>query len=90
MSLAEGAASTYRVALGAQPSGDVTVTIVDPSNTDVTADPESLTFTPTDWYFPRTVTVAADHDLDESDETATITHVISSAADSGYGGPERR
>ena len=36
----------YTVTLLTEPTGDVTVTIGDPSNTDVTADPAALTFTP--------------------------------------------
>ncbi len=62
ITVTEGTESTYRLALGSLPSGNVTVTIVDPSNTEVTAEPGAVTFTPTDWYVPRTVTVAADHD----------------------------
>ena len=87
ITVTEGATSTYRVALGAQPSGDVTVTIIDPSNAEVTAGPEALTFTPTDWYVPQTVTVAASHDGDNSDEaTTTITHLVSSSDDEDYEG----
>ena len=45
----DGETDTYTVALDTQPSGDVTVVINDPTdNTDVTASPGSLTFTPTD------------------------------------------
>ena len=62
----------------------MTVTVVDPLNTEVTADPESLPFTPSDWNEPQTVTVAAAHDADETDETETITHTVSSDRDSYY------
>ena len=41
----EGSTGTYTVKLNTQPSDEVTVTIVDPTdNTDVTASPASLTF----------------------------------------------
>ena len=76
--IAEGETVTYTVALDTQPSDDVTVVINDPAdNTDVTASPGSLTFTPTDWKNGKTVTVTtvADHDTDT--ETATITHTVS-------------
>ena len=64
-----------------EPAGDVTVTILDPSdNSDVTADPASLTFTTDNWDILQTVTVAAAQDNDDDDGTATIKHDVS-----GYG-----
>ena len=63
----------------------MTVTINDPSNTDVTADPASLTFSSTDWSTPKTVTVNAAQDADADDETATVTHAVTST-DSIYSG----
>ena len=46
-----------------------------------------MTFTPTDWYVPQTVTVAADHDADATDETImTIAHRVSSVDDSNFEG----
>ena len=77
----EGGTGTYTVALAMQPPGDVTVTVVDPvDNTDVTAEPDSLTFTTSDWGMPQTVTVSAVQDMDDVDDTATVTHTVS-----GYG-----
>ena len=64
--------TTYTVALRTKPTGDVTVTIGDPTNTDVTADPATLTFTPENWDEPQTVTVTCHEDDDE----ATITHTV--------------
>ena len=67
--------------LNTQPTGNVTITINDPTdNTDVTTDPASLTFTTTDWSSLQTVTVSAAQDGNAADETATITHTVS-----GYG-----
>ena len=81
LTIGEGGSGTYTVVLDAQPSGDVTVTIVDPTdNTDVTAEPASLTFTTTNWNTAQTVTVSAGQDADTSDDTATVTHTVS-----GYG-----
>ena len=71
--------------LDSQPTADVTVTINDPSNTDVTAEPASLTFSSTDWNTPKTVTVNAAQDADAEDETATVTHAVTST-DSSYSG----
>ena len=69
--------------LDSQPTADVAVTINDPSNTDVTAEPASLTFSSTDWNTPKTVTVSAAQDADAEDETATVTHTVTST-DSSY------
>ena len=61
----EGGTNTYTVVLDTRPTGTVTVTIVDPTdNTDVTANPASLTFSPSNWarrrrsrfWRPRTTT----------------------------------
>ena len=74
----DGETDTYTVALDTQPSEDVTVVINDPTeNTDVTASPGSLTFTPTDWKNGKTVTVTTVLDHDTDTETATITHTVS-------------
>ena len=82
----EGGSGTYTIVLDSQPIADVTVTINDPSdNTDVTAEPDSLTFTSTDWNSPKTVTVSAAQDADAEDETATVTHTVTST-DSSYNG----
>ena len=78
----EGVAATYTVVLDTRPSRDVRVTINDPANTDVTAEPARVTFTPDNWDEPRTVTVWAAQDSDATDEAATaITHTITSTFD---------
>ena len=85
LTIAEGSSGTYTIVLDSQPTADVTVTINDPSNTDVTAEPASLTFSSTDWNTPKTVTVNAAQDADADDETATVTHAVTST-DSKYSG----
>ena len=85
LTIAEGGSGTYTIVLDSQPTADVTVTINDPSNTDVTAEPASLTFSSTDWNTPKTVTVNAAQDADAEDETATVTHTVTST-DSSYSG----
>ena len=73
----EGGTNTYTVVLDAQPSDAVTVTIVDPTdNTDVTAEPASLSFSTTDWATAQTVTVSAAEDTDALEDTATVTHTV--------------
>ena len=85
LTIAEGSSGTYTIVLDSQPTADVTVTINDPSNTDVTAEPAGLTFSSTDWNTPKTVTVRAAQDADAEDETATVTHAVTST-DSSYSG----
>ena len=87
LTVREGGSATYTVVLTSQPTGNVTVTIQDPTdNADVTAEPATLTFTTTDWNVVQTVTVSAAQDGDADDETATITHTTASTGDSAYQG----
>ena len=84
LTINEGNSQTYTAVLDTQPTAAVTVTINDPAgSTSVTADPASLMFGTNDWSSPQTVTVRAAQDADDADETATVTHTVSSA-DSDY------
>ena len=84
LTITEGSSQTYTAVLDTQPTAAVTVTINDPAgSTGVTADPASLMFGTTDWSSPQTVTVRAAQDADDADETATVTHTVSST-DSDY------
>ena len=59
LTVAEGSTGTYTVKLDTEPTGDVTVTINDPTdNTVITADEPSLTFDATTWLTPQSVTVS--------------------------------
>ena len=81
----EGDSDTYTVVLDSQPTHNVTITINDPSNTDVTAEPADLTFTPTNWDTAQTVTVTASQDSGHDDEDGTVTHAAAST-DTKYDG----
>ena len=85
LNIEEGGAKSYTVVLDSQPTASVTVTVNDPSNTYVTADPASLTFAAGDWDDEQTVTVSAAQDTDVADDTATVTHTVSSL-DTKYNG----
>ena len=67
----------YTVVLGSEPTGDVTVTIDAPTNTDITVDRASLTFTSSNWSSPQRVEVSGSEDADDADDTGTITHAVS-------------
>ena len=81
----EGASGTYTVALNSRPRGNVRVTVVRTSDTDLTVSPEILSFTRSTWDTTQTVTVTAGEDSDTADDTDTLTHTASGA---DYGGVE--
>ena len=77
LTVGEGSTETYTVVLNTQPTDDVTVTVNDPTdNTDVTAEPASLTFSTSNWNTAQTVTVSAAEDADALEDTATVTHTV--------------
>ena len=65
---------TYTVVLDSQPTANVTISIGGQSGTDVTAAPTPMTFTPTNWATPVTVTVTGDDDADLTNDMVTLTH----------------
>ena len=77
---------TYSVVLDSQPTGKVTVTATSADaavtlDTDATALTKSLTFAVLNWNTAQTVTATAQDDDDATDESVTVTHVVT-----GYGG----
>ena len=76
---------TYTVVLETQPTANVTITVGGFSNTDVTASPASLPFTPMNWETAQTVRVTAVNDANVVNETVTLTHSAAST-DTGYSG----
>ena len=85
LTLAEGGSDAYRVVLTSQPSHDVTITISHSGDGDIGIDDQELTFTGSDWIQAQTVAVTAAHDDDATDDTATLSHTVSSA-DGDYNG----
>ena len=84
LTVTENGAQSYTVWLNAAPAGAVTVT---PSITPTTSFPRTqespvtfsgaLTFPPTNWATPATITVTADDDDNSASSTLTITHTTS-------------
>ena len=76
----ENATTTYTITLKSEPSDTVTVTIIDPTDSDdATASPSTLSFTPaqyTDGALTVTITTT-DDEVDEPTEIATVTHTVS-------------
>ena len=71
LNLIENGISAFIVSLTAQPSGNVTVSIVS-DNPDVTVRPAALAFTPEDWATPQAVLVITRADDGGGDELATL------------------
>ena len=74
LTIAEGQTGTYTVALGAQPDEDVAVTLSISPATLLTADAETLTFTPDNWATPQTVTLTAGTDADDLNFWQEVVH----------------
>ena len=86
LTILEGNTGTYTVVLRTQPAGNVTVAIGG-GGTDVSLDKTTLTFTDQNWSTAQTVTVTATDDaIDEESESFTLTHTVSSTADTDYNG----
>ena len=73
LAVEEGSVQTFTVALGTEPSDDVTVTLTSSDERSVTLSTNSLTFTSGNWNTVQTVTVTGVEDDDLLDETVTIT-----------------
>ena len=89
ISIREGAPNgrTYSVALGSQPTGDVTVTISGHAGSDLTLSgaaltSDALTFTVTNWNTAQEVTLIAGEDTDTANDDVTLTNT---ATGGGYG-----
>ena len=85
--VAEGDTGTYTVRLSRKPTAEVTVTLTQPTNTDVTVDTapstggnqDTLTFTPSNWDTPQPVTVLVAEDDDTGHLRREAEHPSASA-----------
>ena len=74
----EGAGvSGYTLAIDGRPAANVTVSIVGTGGTPVNTNPESVTFSASDWNRPRNITVWADADSNNTNEVVRLTHTVS-------------
>ena len=80
LEVAEGQSVTYMVVLATEPAEDLTISVNDPTNPDITTDPQTLTFTVDNWDQAQMVTVHAGHDDDPEDETGEVTHSVNGDA----------
>ena len=86
LTIDEEGEGTFTVRLQTEPTGNVTLALTQPTDTnaDVTTDPDMLTFTADNWDETQTVTVKAADDADVANDTATIQIAVSASEDTGY------
>ena len=77
--------ATFTVALKSRPSGDVYISLASSNKAEGTVNPESLTFTTTDWNQPKTVRVIGENDsVIDGDVSYMITLAIDPASPGGF------
>lgn len=76
----QGGQATFTISLNTMPSANVTIALSSSDTTEVSVSPTSLTFTPTNWNSPQTVTITGVDDfIDDGNIGYTITaQVVSS------------
>ncbi|MGD2044989.1 MAG: Ig-like domain-containing protein [Gemmatimonadota bacterium] len=67
-----GSTDALLVVLDAQPLSNVVLTVASQDAGEVVADSSTLTFTPTDWSTPKTVTLTGVEDADEDGDQLTL------------------
>ena len=77
LTVLEGGSASYTVRLVTQPTDDVTITVERVTgDEDLTASPDTLTFTNSNWSVQQTVTVSAAEDDDGAAGTAQFGHKV--------------
>ena len=90
VSVEEGGTGSWNVALTTNPgagctgSGSLTIGVASDDTGAVTVSPATLTFTTANWSTAQTVTATAVEDSDLANETATISHTVTSACAPDY------
>ncbi len=72
LSVNEGSSATLSVRLSTAPNANVTVSLAK-TNSDITLDKTSLTFSTSNWNRAQTITVNAAQDADTTNDSGTIT-----------------
>jgi hypothetical protein len=85
-----GGTDTFTVVLDSLPTADITIGLSSSDTTEGTVSPASVTFTPSDWDSPQTVTITgADDPNDDGDVIYTIVTAaatVSNGTDTNYDG----
>ena len=82
-----GGTAQFTVVLNTQPTANVTIGLSSSDTTEGTVSPSSLTFTPSNWNTPQTVTITGvDDDIDDGNIAYTIVTAAASSSDENYNG----
>ncbi|MDQ2068120.1 autotransporter outer membrane beta-barrel domain-containing protein [Xinfangfangia sp. CPCC 101601] len=82
-----GNSETFTVVLNSQPTADVSVAVASSAVADATVAPAALTFTPSNWNVPQTVTVTGVDDLIDNAESRNATvSMVAASGDANYEG----
>jgi lipocalin len=82
-----GGQATFTVVLNSQPTANVTIALTSSNANEGTVSPASLTFTPTDWNAPQTVTVTGvDDSVADGNQVYSIITDPATSTDAGYQG----
>lgn len=81
-----GATTTFQVFLSSAPTATVTIPTIASSNTlEGTVSPSTLTFTPTNWSIPQTVTITGvDDSIDDGNQNYSIVFGTTTSSDPVY------
>ena len=85
LTIPEGGGLAYRVMLTSRPAHDVIIAVTHSGDQDIGIDDQELTFTDSDWNQAQTVAVTAAQDDDARDDTAALSHSVTST-DGDYNG----
>ncbi len=82
-----GGTATFTVKLNSKPTADVTISIASSNPAEGTINPTSLTFTPTGWNTPQTITITGvNDDVDDDNVAYTIITNPATSTDTKYSG----
>ena len=82
-----GHSDTFQIELASQPTASVTITLVSSNENEGTVAPAGVTFTPSDWNTPQTVTVTGQDDAaQDNDVTYSVVLQPATSSDSAYDG----
>ncbi|HEY5944458.1 MAG TPA: Calx-beta domain-containing protein [Kofleriaceae bacterium] len=82
-----GDTDTFTIVLNAAPTANVTITLTSSDTTEGTVAPSSVTFTPSNWNVPQTVTVTGINDtIADGNQIFTIITGAATSTDPAYSG----
>ncbi len=80
-----GGTDTFTIVLDSAPTADVTIALSSSDDTEGTVSPVSVTFTPTNWKSPQTVTVTGVDDTEaDGDQPYNIVTAAAASTDTNY------